>query len=104
MAAVQFSPQALNDLREIKRYIGVELENDIAAEDTLRRIVKRIRGLATFPNMGALLSSVVETEKDYRFLVCDNYLVFYRCEEDTVFIIRVLYGRSDYMRILPPEG
>jgi len=46
----------------------------------------------------------VEIETDYRFLVCGNYLVFYRTEADSVFVDRVIYGRRDYIKILFDEA
>jgi plasmid stabilization system protein ParE len=50
---------------------------------------------------------VLNVETDYRFQVCGNYLIFYRLEQGTVYIIRVLYGKRDYMRLLfgeqPPQ-
>ena len=42
MATVLFSPEALNDLEEIKSYIQDDLENDIASANTLKKILYRI--------------------------------------------------------------
>lgn len=50
--------------------------------------------------IGAPLSSIVDIQTDYRFLVCANYLIFYRYENRIVFVSRVLYARRNYMRIL----
>jgi plasmid stabilization system protein ParE len=39
---------------------------------------------------------------DYRYLVCGNYLIFYKIEGDAVSVYRVLNGSSsrDYLPIL----
>ena len=100
MATVLFSPEALNDLEENKSYIQDDLENDIAAANTLKKIFDRILELESFPKMGALLNSVTNTDNSYRYLLCNNYTAFYRIEKDSVYIVRVLYGRRDYLRIL----
>ena len=100
MATVLFSPEALNDLEEIKSYIQDDLENDIAAANTLKKIFDRILELESFPKMGALLNSVTNTDNSYRYLLCNNYTAFSRIEKDSVYIVRVLYGRRDYLRIL----
>ena len=100
MAEIRFSPQAISDLQEAKTYIADELCNKQAAVNTITRIIKKIRILAEFPASGSPLSSVVGFETDYRFLVCGNYTVFYRIENQTVNIIRVLYGRRNFMQIL----
>lgn len=56
--------------------------------------------LADFPLIGTPLSSIYETSEDSRFLVCGNYLAFYRVIENTVLIDRILYGKRDYISIL----
>ena len=62
--------------------------------------MKRIRQLADFPDLGAPLSSIIDLEVPYRFLVCGNYIAFYKTDADNVYIIRVLYGKRNYMQIL----
>lgn len=100
MADISFSPEAVSDLQQTKAYITDELCNEQAAVNTIAKITSRIRELAAFPEMGAPLSSIVDFETDYRFLVCGNYTAFYRFENQTVYIVRVLYGRRDFMRTL----
>ena len=87
-------------MAEIKVYITGELENPDAALATVSTITKKIRVLKNQAYIGTPLSSVADTESDYRFLVSGNYLVFYRIYGKDVYIDRVLYGRRDYMRIL----
>ena len=100
MADIKFSPDALEDLRQAKAYIAEDLCNEAAAANTVSKILKSIRMLSAFPKSGAPLSSVMSIDTDYRFLVCGNYTAFYRYEQDTIFVVRVLYGRRDFMRIL----
>ena len=100
MAEIIFSPEAVKDLQETKAYITDELLSEQAANSTGSKILKNIRMLAEFPNSGAPLSGAVGIEMDYRYLVCGNYTAFYRVENETVYIIRILYGRRDFMRIL----
>lgn len=100
MTEIKFSPEAVNDLRQIRAYISEELYSEEAAVNTLSNIIKRIRILAQYPECGAPLSSIVNFETDYRFLVCGNYTAFYRVEEQTVYIVRILYGRRNFMQVL----
>ena len=100
MADLSFSPEAISDLQQAKAYITDELCNEQAAMNTIAKITGRIRVLAAFPDMGAPFSAIVDFETVYRFLVCGNYTAFYRFENRTVYIVRVLYGRRDFMRIL----
>lgn len=100
MVNLKISPKAQRDILEIKKYISEELGNPTAATNVLAKITKRIRDLMEFPLIGAPLSSVLKIETGYRYLVCGQYTVFYRYENDTVYVDRVLYGRRDFMRIL----
>ncbi|MBO4583549.1 MAG: type II toxin-antitoxin system RelE/ParE family toxin [Clostridia bacterium] len=100
MAKINFSPDAIADLKQTRKYITEELCSEQAATNTISKIMKHIRMLEDFPESGALLSTVVNIANDYRFLVCGNYIAFYRYEHDVVYVVRVLYGRRDYMRML----
>lgn len=100
MAKINFTPDALEDMKEIKAYISAELCSERAAINTIEMITKRIRQLEDFPESGAPLSSVISLKVDHRFLVCGNYIAFYKVEGDNVHIIRVLYGRRNFMQIL----
>ena len=98
MNDIRYSPEAENDLDEIWEYISSELCNPQAAAKTVNHILDSVERLGDFPQSGAPLSSVTDVESDYRFLVCGNYLVFYRILGKAVYID--LYGRRDYLRIL----
>jgi len=100
MAEIKFSPEAITDLQETKAYITEELCNEQAAVNTVAKITKRIRMLADFPESGVPLSSIIGIETDYRFLVCGNYTAFYRWENSLVYIVRILYGRRNFVQIL----
>ena len=100
MAKIKFTPDALEDMKEIKAYINDELCSEQSAINTIEKIIKRIRQLADFPEIGAPLSSIINLQVPYRFLVCGNYTAFYKVESDEIHIIRVLYGRRNFMHIL----
>ncbi len=100
MYKLKISPEARDDMAKIKGYISQELCNPQAAVNLVSKITKKIRGLSEHPGIGTPLSSVVDIQTDYRFLVCTNYLIFYRYEDGIVFVSRILYGRRDYTRIL----
>ena len=100
MSNIHYTPEAENDLAVIKEYFTVELNSPAAAINIVMKIAKRIRNMERFPESGAQLSSVIDIVTDYRFLVCENYMAFYRVDEKNVYTIRVLYGRRDYVKIL----
>jgi addiction module RelE/StbE family toxin len=102
VAKIIYSHEALRDLEKIGDYISEQLKNPIAALNTVTAIQDRIDKLTDFPLMGSLLSVLYDDMDvgDYRFLVCSNYLAFYRAEGNNVHIDRVMYGRRDYITIL----
>jgi len=100
MNKLNYSSEAKNDLLDIKKYISDELMNPEAAKNVVGKITKRIRRLEQFAEIGTPLSSIFNIETDYRFLVCGNYLVFYRTEKNRINIIRVLFSKRDYTTIL----
>ena len=100
MNKLHLSPEAQEDLSEIKAYIAENLENPQASLSTVTKITKTIRMLQDHALIGTPLSAVADVNSDYRYLVSGNYMVFYRVAGKDVFIDRVLYGRRDYLRIL----
>ena len=100
MANIKFTPDALEDLKDINTYITDELCSEQSAINTIEQIMKHIRQLSSFPEIGAPLSSIINLEVPYRFLVCGNYTAFYKIDGEDVYVIRVLYGRRNFMQIL----
>ena len=100
MATIHFTPDAIEDMKEIKAYITDELCSEQSAINTIQKIMKRIRELSGFPEIGAPLSSIINLAVPYQVLVCGNYTAFYKVDGDEVHIIRVLYGRRNFMQIL----
>lgn len=104
MYNIVFSPEAVEDLKETKRYIAEELCSEQAATKTVSQIMKNLRMLSAHPQMGPSLSTVVDLDTDYRFLVCGKYIAFYKFGQREIRIIRVLYARRNYMQMLFGKG
>ena len=51
-------------------------------------IYSKIEKLADFPEMGASLNSKINIKTAYRYLVCGNYLIFYKIEGKFVSVYR----------------
>ncbi len=100
MFQVDVSPQAAEDLLEIKFYIENELQNPIAAHNTIETIVETYEDLAENPDIGIPVNKYVSFPTDYKFVLANNYSIFYRIENDIVKIIRIMYSRRDFARIL----
>ncbi len=100
MAELHYSPTALNDLDEIWTYISQNLCNPIAAQNTIDGIMDAVEMLSNQPEMGTPLYFLSGLNSGYRYVIYGNYMAFYRTNRTDVYIDRILYGKSDYMRVL----
>lgn len=100
---IKYTPAAVDDMDEIFSYISAD--NIFAAQKLLDNLNHHIGSLASFPNMGSLLSEEKYTlvERGYRFIIIHPYLVFYKVFDDSIIIYRILHGRRDYLRELFDE-
>ena len=103
MFEVKVSPQAAEDLLEVKDYIENELQNPIAAQNTVLKIVETYEDLANFPEAGISVEKYVDFPTDYKFALANNYSIFYRIDGEFVRVVRILYSRRDFVRILFEE-
>ena len=97
---LRINPEAFKDMESIKEYISEELHNPDAATHILRHIIDSYNKLLDFPLMGPSLTSVTGIVTDFRYLVCGNYLIFYKADAEFISIYRVLYSKQDYIRTL----
>ena len=103
MFEVKVSPQAAEDLLEIKDYIENELQNPLAAQNTILKIVETYEGFSEFPEIGIPVEKYVNFPTDYKFVLANNYSIFYRIQDEIVRVVRILYSRRDFIRILFEE-
>ena len=99
---VVYSSEARQDLRDIYEYIAYELlEPDTAAGQT-NRIMKAARSLEQMPMRHRLYEEEPWHSQGLRFLLVDNYLIFYLPDEtnNIVNIIRIMYGGRDVKKQL----
>lgn len=100
MFEVKVAPQAAEDLLEIKKYIENELQNPIAAHNTVLNIVETYENLSTLAEAGIQVERYVPFPTDYKFVLANNYSIFYRIDGNIVRVIRIMYSKRDFVRIL----
>lgn len=103
MFSIRISPEAENDLKEIQKHIAFVLENPTASQNIVTNILKTIRNLEIFPDRGNPLNTIIQIKTDYRFVISGQYIIFYRRDDKHVYIIRILYGKRDYLKMLFPH-
>jgi len=97
---IHYTKESRCDLDAIWDYIVFELQSPSAAERIVNGIMDAVDQLADFAEAGTPLSSIADTDSDYRYLTSGNYVILYRAVGKDVFVDRVLYGHRDYLRIL----
>lgn len=100
---ISYAPKAREDLLEIKSFIEEETGDIELAKKTISDIVTTNDSLSIFPEMGQRLLINLGSKIEYRYLLCHNYLSFYRYLDRTIYIDRILNSRRDYLRILLDE-
>ena len=102
---VRIMKPAQADMREIYRYIAEELQNPVAAARRISLIDGAIQSLKENPTRYPLARDDYLASKGYRLVVVKNHLVFFivREKQRAVSVMRILYGRRDWMRLLKAE-
>ena len=93
------------EMRKTYRYIAEDLQNPAAAARRVSLIDDAIQSLKKNPTRYPLVRDDYLASKGYRLVVAKNHLVFFivREKERVVSIMRVLYGRRDWVRLLKVE-
>ena len=91
---VNYSTQAINDLRGIYAYICYDLSSPVNAGKQVTRIREAVRKLDTFPEGHPTVTFEPWNKVGIRKLPVDNYVVFYIVNDDAhiVDIARIFYG------------
>jgi toxin ParE1/3/4 len=65
-----------------------------------QRIEENLKLLAMNPYLGRVPNDPSLVDLGYRYLVVENYLIFYVREEGTIFVHRIIHGARDYRGLL----
>ena len=100
MYKICYLPLAVDDLKDIVRYISHKLESSRAAERFLAKINREIHKIADNPFRCHLYTSPEKLKFEYRILHIDNYSLFYTADNENIEIHRVLYSQRDFRKLL----
>lgn len=99
---IEITEPAEKDLLDIGNYIANELlEPDIAVK-VVDKIAEAVLDLEEMPFRNAPVADDRLALQGFRRIIVDNFIVFYIVSEErrTVTIIRILYGKRDWMNLL----
>ncbi|MCI7127008.1 MAG: type II toxin-antitoxin system RelE/ParE family toxin [Clostridium sp.] len=98
---IVYSPQALEDLKDIYAYISEELQVPDTARNQVNRIREKIRSLDFMPMRYAIVDWEPWKSMKMHKIPVDNFIVFYIVDMNsmTVTVIRIVYGGRDIQGI-----
>lgn len=100
MYKLEYLPVALKDMLEIVQYISRKLQNSDAEN---RLAVEHVaESVLAFPYAIQAYQPIRPLKHEYRKILVQNYLIFYRVDEGKklVTIARVMHAKQDYGRLL----
>jgi toxin ParE1/3/4 len=89
---------AEDDLTGIIIYIAADRLT--AATKIADKFNKKLALLADNPHLGSVPNEDSLEQLGYRYLVVDNYLIFYILESPIIYIHRIIHGARNYTRLL----
>lgn len=90
---IEFLPEAYKDLDSIFDYILID--NPTNANNTLNKIMDSTRVLEEFPYSNGIINHKSLIYYNFRTLIVNLYIVFYRVIDDRVFIYRISHEAMD---------
>lgn len=99
MAQVIWTEPALSDLDEIADYIA--LDNIGAARRLVQRVFSTVERLQQFPESGRFPPELEHSR--YREVIVGPCRVFYRSDQNTIYILYVMRGEKQLRKYLIDE-
>jgi plasmid stabilization system protein ParE len=96
--SLRLLPIAEEDLQEIISYIAAD--RPTSAYELAERIEKNLQRLASHPHLGKIPDDERLARMGYRFIIIENYLIFYTLRSKTVLIHRIIHGARDIQHLL----
>lgn len=96
MKKLEYSPDALQKLREIKHDVEERYGTD-KAKEIIHNMTKSFRSLQQFENRGPSVESILGIPCDYRFLFVQHNYAFYSVEYDRIRIVDIYNEKEDFM-------
>ncbi|MBQ8983468.1 MAG: type II toxin-antitoxin system RelE/ParE family toxin [Lachnospiraceae bacterium] len=99
MKKIEYTPDAADKLREIKKYI-VQQYGEESSKRVIQTITNAIRGLCEYEKKGPEVSKMFEIDTEYRYLFVSQMYVFYKIEDKYIRIINQYHEKEDFMQKL----
>ncbi|WP_339719320.1 type II toxin-antitoxin system RelE/ParE family toxin [Marinomonas primoryensis] len=96
MVQIIWTEPALNNLNDIAEYIAVS--NPYAARQLVESVFSKVQRLEQFPDSGRIPEEI--STLNYREVVVNPCRVFYKVDNDSVYILHLLRQERDLRKFL----
>jgi toxin ParE1/3/4 len=100
MAQIIWTEPALDNLNDIAEYIAVS--NPYAAKQLVENVFIKVQRLEQFPDSGRIPEEI--STLNYREVVVNPCRVFYKVDNDSVYILHLLRQERDLRKYLLSTG
>lgn len=97
---IEYSKESKQDLIGIKQYIKYNLQEPEIAQKLITKIRTQIDSLKYSTEIYAIIDDDIIKKLEIRKLIVDNYIVFFRIKNDSIQIVRIMYGRRNWINLL----
>ena len=84
----------------INQYIKYNLQEPETANKLISKIRKAIKILKDNPEIYTIIDGDLIRKLEIRKLIVDNHIVFYRIKNNNIEIVRIMYGRRNWINLL----
>ena len=97
---IKYSVEFIADLDKIETIYRDILFIPDSGKKLISGLLETCDKIEKYPLIGIDLKTKTDIENGYRFVVYNNYLLFYTVAEGIPTMTRVLDGRIDYLKVL----
>ena len=96
---IKITNDCKSDLKDIFRYICINLKAKEAAKRLMKKIKERIMELSTYPKIHMEIEKFDRNKRKYRRIIVDNYIILYIIDDNKkiVYVTSIFYSRKNYL-------
>lgn len=95
---IVFSKKSEQQINEIYQYVLSRSNDEDTAKQYVNELIDKTEILKKHAFVGRQLEIIDNIVTQYRFLIYKDYLMFYRVDENKVYIDRILSSKTDYVK------
>lgn len=99
MKKLVYSPDYSDRIKELKNYLNTQFGAE-TQKKTIKEITERLHLLPDNECLGVSVREMFGVDTDYRYVFVAHQYVFYRVDEECVYVVNMYHEREDFMQKL----